>query len=196
MKKLVTKEGKLFGVINIIDLLVVLFIVAAVVVVKMFVSGGIGGDDSKLDYEGPFTGADGAIDVVFYAEEVSDFVLEQVDDIDTYVYDDACQHVLGKVTSVDVGESVVYGLTADGEYVKGAKEDYSSVYISATVPSATKTRFGFTYNVANYGVGHSFVIRVDDAKIYVRVQDIRATQRRMRRPVTESNEKYMEMFEV
>ncbi|MBP3580303.1 MAG: DUF4330 family protein [Clostridia bacterium] len=193
MGKLITKDGKLFGIINIIDLLVVLFVVAAVAVVSIFVTGAKGGkeDDEAL------VGADGSIEVVFYVEEVSDFVIQQVNKEDAYIYDDACQHMLGKVTDVDVGESLLYGLNSQGEYVMGNKEEYSSAYISAVIPEATRTRFGFNYNLANYGVGHTLVIRADDAKIYLRVYDVRAAQRRQRRPIdTSNNRKYMEMFEA
>ena len=37
MRKPVTKEGKLFGIINIIDLLVLLFVLAAAAVAVMFI---------------------------------------------------------------------------------------------------------------------------------------------------------------
>ncbi len=196
MKKLVTKEGKLFGIINIIDLLVLLFIIAAAAVAGMFFTGKLGAETQGSKSEILSKGSVGAIDVVFYTEEVSDFVIDKVNLVDSYAFDDACQHLLGKVTDVDEGESIIYGTNAQGATIASPKEGYSSAYITAAVPAAIRTRFGFSLNKANYGIGHTFVVRVDDAKIYMRIYDIHASNKRMRRPVTQSNEKYMEMFEA
>lgn len=191
------KEGKLFGIINVIDLLVLIAIIGVVAVAGYFVMKPPADEDEK-DKDGSFKGADGCVEVVFYTEEVSDFVIDKVNaDGGSYVFDDACQHLLGEVMDVDVGESLVYTVNSDGETVTGVKEGYSSAYITSVLSEATRTRFGFTYKLANYGVGHSMVIRVDDAKIYLRVFDIHAAQRRHRRPIdTSSNGKYMEMFEA
>ena len=183
------KEGKLFGIINVIDLLVLIAIIGVVAVAGYFVMAPSADEDEKKDKDGSFKGADGCVEVVFYTEEVSDFVIDKVDaDGGSYVFE---------VMDVDVGESLVYTVNSDGETVTGVKEGYSSAYITSVISEATRTRFGFTYRLANYGVGHSMVIRVDDAKIYLRVFDIRAAQRRHRRPIdTSSNGKYMEMFEA
>ena len=114
MRKPVTKEGKLFGIINIIDLLVLLFVLAAAAVAVMFIKNPPAASGEKDE---TFVGEKGYVEVVFYTEEVSDFVIDKVSTDNAYVYDDACRHVMGKVTDVDVGESVVYGLNAEGEYV-------------------------------------------------------------------------------
>ena len=192
MRKPVTKEGKLFGIINIIDLLVLLFVLAAAAVAVMFIKNPPAASGEKDE---TFVGEKGYVEVVFYTEEVSDFVIDKVSTDNAYVYDDACRHVMGKVTDVDVGDSIIYGLNAEGEYVASSKDDYRSAYITSFLDEGARTRFGLAYNKANYGVGHSMTIRVDDAKIYLRVFDIHAKQMRQRRDIdTSSNAKYMSRF--
>ena len=109
------KEGKLFGIINVIDLLVLIAIIGVVAVAGYFVTMPSADEDEKKDKDGSFKGADGCVEVVFYTEEVSDFVIDKVNaDGGSYVFDDACQHLLGEVMDVDVGESLVYTVNSDG----------------------------------------------------------------------------------
>lgn len=188
MKKLVSKEGKLFGIINVIDLLVLLFIVGAAAVVFLFATGKISVSEKKDDFGGPVTD----VDIVYYTEELSDFVAKQIR-YGALVYDDACMHTLGKVTDFRLGKSLLYNEKDDGSFAVVEKDGYCSAFITGQA-NGTRTRLGFTYNKANYGVGHSMVIRAGDAKIYLRIYDIHATQRRLRRPLTAtSDEKYQEM---
>lgn len=188
MKKLVTKEGKLFGLINIIDLLVLLFILAAASVAVMFLTGKITVGEKADDFNGPVTD----VDIVYYTEELSDFVADQIR-YGALVYDDGCMHSLGKVTEFSFGKSLIYGPRDDGSLAVVEKDGYCSAFITGQA-NGTRTRLGFTFNKANYGVGHSMVLRAGDAKIYLRIYDIHATQRRLRRPLTvTSDEKYQEM---
>lgn len=193
MKKIITKDGKLFGIINVIDLLVLLFVIAAVAVVGYFLKNG--GFSNQADASA--LGVKGNVEIVFYTEEVSNFVIENVNEENSYVYDDSCRQLLGKVVNVQTGPSLIYGVDAQGQQVAGSKPDYSSAYISSVIDDADRTRFGFSYKKANYGAGHSMVIRVDDAKIYLRIYDIHAAQRRQRRPIdTSNNRKYQEMLKA
>lgn len=188
MKKIITKEGKLFGIINLIDLLVLLFVVAAAAVAYMFLSGRIATNSKLDDFKGPVTD----VDVVYYTEEISDFVADQVK-LGAVVYDDANLHSLGNVTDIDIGEALIYGPKSDGSLAVVSKEGYSSAYITGRA-NVTRTRLGFTHKLANYGVGHSMTIRAGDAKIYLRIYDIHATQRRLRRPLTTTSDaKFLEM---
>ncbi len=188
MKKLVSKEGKLFGLINVIDLLVLLFILAAAAVAFMFATGRISVSEKKGDLKGPVTD----VDVVYYTEELSDFVARQIR-YGALVYDDSYMNPLGKVTDFRFGKSLIYGPKDDGSLAVVEKDGYCSAFITGQA-TGKRTRLGFTYDKANYGVGHSMVIRAGDAKIYLRIYDIHATQRRLRRPLTAvSDEKYQEM---
>ena len=76
MKKIITKDGKLFGIINVIDLLVLLFVIAAVAVVGYFLKNG--GFSNQADASA--LGVKGNVEIVFYTEEVSNFVIENVND--------------------------------------------------------------------------------------------------------------------
>ena len=193
MKRIITKDGKLFGIINVIDLLVLLFVIAAVAVVGYFLKNR--NVTARTDVS--FGGAHGNVEVVFYTEEVSNFVMKNVKQNDSYVCDDSCNNLLGRVVDVQTGPSLIYDVNAQGQQVASSKPDYCSAYISSVIPDALRTRFGFYYKKGNYGVGHSMVIRVDDAKIYLRIYDIHAAQRRQRRPIdTSSNRKYQEMYLV
>lgn len=187
MKKIVTNEGKLFGLINVIDLLVIVLVVCAAAVAVMFVRGGDKTADSA------FSGVDGSVDMVFYAEEVSDFVIDKVKANGEPVYDEANLQTIGYVTGVETGEARLYGLNSEGIYQTGDKDFYSSAYIRSTMPVGTRTRLGVTYRKANYGVGHSLTIRAGDAKIYLRIYDIKSTARRLRRDIDMSdNGKFLE----
>ena len=154
----------------------------------MFLTGRIAIDKKQEDFKGPVTD----VDVVYYTEEVSDFVVDRLK-LDAVVFDDANLHTLGRVIDFDIGESVIYGPKSDGGLAVVTKDNYKSAYITGRA-NVTRTRLGFTFKKANYGVGHSMTLRAGDAKIFLRIYDIYSTQRRDRRPLeTTSNYKCLEM---
>lgn len=178
--KIINEKGKLFGFINIIDLIVLLVIVLlAAVGVKFMRSGGFAAL-SKEDSAG-FMGPETTLEIEFFGEEVSDFVVDQLY-TGAYLYDETSLEDLGVLTAFEVGESIAYAPNDEGVNVAAPKPDYKSVKITGEV-KGERTPLGATVGAAHYAAGHTFVLRAGDAKIYLRVYDVAAKQRRLRRPI-------------
>ena len=157
---IIDKKGKLFGKINIIDLLLIIAIVAAVGLAGYKFLGG--GDDSNSDKN--------AI-IKFYAEEVSEFVLDDTIHEGDVVSDVQTRAILGRVTSVEINDSVCYAADSTGHWVKSPKPDFKSVLITAET-RGTKFDHGIIIDSNKYYIGHSFTLAAGGAKIYLRVYDI------------------------
>lgn len=150
------KNGKVFGKINIIDLLAILVAVVAIAAVAVF-------------FLRPKSGGDTLI-MKFRIEEVDEFVAEKVH-VGDDLYDDTYQQELGVVTDVELDNSISYGEVVDGVYTLTSKEGYYSMIITGEV-QGTKTSLGAEIGGEKYGVGHTMVLRAGDAKLYLRVYDI------------------------
>lgn len=155
---MIDKNGKVFGKINIIDLLVILILVVAIAVVGVkFLTPG-GKEIQTLEME-------------FYTEEVNDWVAEKIQPGDA-LYDGTYEIELGTVVASVPGEPMTWGLTQEGQYVLAPREGYCSLTIIGEV-QGEKTANGAEIDGNMYGVGHSMVLYAGDAKIYLRVSDIR-----------------------
>ena len=159
-------------------MLIVIALLAAVAF-KFLSSGGFAAL-SKEDSEG-FMGPDTTLEIEFYGEEVSDFVVDQLYE-GAYLYDETSLEDLGVLTAFEVGESIAYAPNDEGVNVAAPKPDYKSVKITGEV-MGERTPLGATVGAAHYASGHTFVLRAGDAKIYLRVYDVHAKQRRLRRPL-------------
>ena len=161
-KNMIDKNGKVFGKINIVDLIVIVVIIAAVV---MFAVSRFGGQNDGASVE------DGkSIYMSFYAEEVSDFVVDKIEE-GAKLYDDDHEQVLGEVVKVETAPAVIYLSDSDGKSVASSKENYKSVIITAKV-NGTLSDYGFELGGVKYGVGHSMTLRAGYAKIFMRVYDV------------------------
>ena len=159
---MIDKNGKVFGKINIIDLIVLIALIAAIAV---FGYSRISGGSERTSKDSD------EVEIVFYAEQVSDFVIEDLKNGDMVC--DADKNIFfGTVTNVEQGPAVSYNQTADGQIVVTDKPDYSSVYITAT-GKAKMDEYGAKFEGTQYTKGHSLTIRAGNAKIYLRVYDIR-----------------------
>lgn len=144
---------------NIIDLIVLIVIVAAVAFVVIKLSGGglFGKDESTYI-------------VKYFCDEVPDFAAEVIY-VGDGVVDEQKDTDLGEVTSVSLYPSRTYAQSADGEYKLAPKEHYNSVEV-VTIVKGTDYDNGVIIDGSKYGVGHSLTIRVGKAKIYGRVSYI------------------------
>lgn len=155
---MIDEKGRLFGKINIIDLIVLLVLVVAVAVVGMrFFSKSANTEPTTLVMS-------------YYIEEANNFVAEKVQ-IGNMLYDDNSDIPLGVVTDVKIEPSVSWAATSDGQYVQTTKEGFCSMVITGEV-IGDKTPYGAEVGGEKYGVGHSMVLRAGDAKLYLRVYDI------------------------
>ncbi len=157
----IDKKGKLFGKINIIDLLILVILVAAIAVLGVKFLGKGGKDVQTLEMK-------------FHIEEVDTWVTENVQ-VGDALYDGTYEQNLGVVTNVETGQSKTWGQNADGQYVLSSRDGYNSMTITGEV-QGTKTAVGAEVNGQLYGVGHSMVLYAGDAKLYLRVQDIRVKE--------------------
>ena len=154
----IDKQGKLFGKINIIDLLILVVLVLAIVILGAKFLGGGKGQDAQV------------LEMKFHIEEIDTWVTEKVQ-IGDGLYDGTYEQNLGKVTNVETAPSKTWGLNQDGQYVLSSREGYQSMTITGEV-LGTKTDVGCKVGGELYGVGHSMVLYAGDAKLYLRVQDI------------------------
>ncbi len=150
------KNGKLFGKINLIDFLVILVLVVAVAAVALFILKPKDGQDTLV--------------MKFRIEEVDEFVAEKVN-VGDALYDDTYSLDLGYVTDIELDDSISYGNATNGVYTAGTREGYYSMVITGEC-KGDKTKLGAEIGGKKYGVGHTFVLRAGDAKLYLRVYDI------------------------
>lgn len=159
MKGLVDMENKKKFKFNIIDVIVILVIIAAVAFVgNVFIFGNLGGGDTST-YE-----------VKYLCEEVPEFAATVIE-IGDKVLDEQKDTDLGEVTDVKISESRTYTTTDQGEVKCVDKPYYNCVELTTTV-KANDYDFGMIAGSSKYGVGHSITIRVGKAKIFGRVSAI------------------------
>lgn len=145
---------------NVVDVLVILVVVAAVAFVgKMFLFGGLGGGSAST-YE-----------VTYLCEEVPEFAAYIIN-VGDGVLDEQKETDLGVVTKVEIDESRTYTTTDEGDVRCVPKPYYKSVAITTEV-EAQDYDFGMIVDSSKYGVGHSITIRVGNAKIFGRVSGIK-----------------------
>ena len=157
---IIDKKGKVFGKINIIDLLVLLIILGVGAFFGMRILSQTGQVSNKE-----------TIIMKYYIEEVNDFVIERIK-VGDALLDDQRNVSLGVVCEEPtIMESVSWGITESGEYKRGSREGFKSAIITGQV-EGTMYENGVIVNSSKYAVGHSFTLKAGDAKLYLRVYDI------------------------
>lgn len=156
---IIDEKGKLFGKINIIDLVILLVVVVAVAVLGIkFASPKMASSTTKTHV------------AMYYAEEVPEYVADDVK-VGDKLMDEARNVELGTVTDVKIDESVYYSNNSSGVVVKSSKEGYKSVLITSEV-EATPFEHGMIVNSSRYYIGHTFTLLSGKAKLYLKVYDI------------------------
>jgi len=153
------KNGKLFGKINLIDLILVLIIIAAVLFAAMKVVS----NRNKTSDVSP-------VRISFYAEEVPDYVTAALKE-GTSVLDSTENVTIGTVESFKVGDPLGYVTDTNGEVEEVQRTGYKSVTITV-LANAELGVHGATIDKVLYAVGHSLTIYAGDAKVYLRISDI------------------------
>lgn len=160
---LLDRQGRLFGKVNIIDLLIVLVVILAVV---FFAVKHFDGDVSVSTGE--------AVRMEFYAEEVPDYSANAVK-IGDPLTDDTGNIHLGVVTDVTVAPAVSYATDDQGNVVVSEKPGYSSIRITGE-GNGRIYEHGVIISGSKYGIGHSFTLRAGMGKFWLRVSGISAVQ--------------------
>ncbi|MGE4283446.1 MAG: DUF4330 domain-containing protein [Clostridia bacterium] len=157
---IIDNKGKIFGKINIIDLVIVLVIVgAAAGALYKFGKANVGPIVKQED-----------IIIKFFAEETPDYAAKAVKVGDSAA-DDNKNTVFGKVIDEPlIDESLTYGVNAQGQYVQSPKPGMASVLVSVQ-GKGTIGETGAIIGGVSYGVGHTMVLRVGKSKLWVKVYD-------------------------
>lgn len=156
------KKGKLFGKISIVDIIVVVIIVAVV--------GGLYYKFGKSGTATPFTKPD-TIRISFYHEDVPNYVINSIK-VGDIVRDRVQGATFGKVTDIQIGPDIFYGLAETGRTViASSRPGYSSVTITVEGPgtySATDAKF----SGIDYYIGKAVELRAGNTLCYPKVSAI------------------------
>lgn len=156
---MVDKNGKLFGKINIIDLLIIVVVLALVVFVAMKV----------VDKNDETTGLT-EVRISFFGEEVPDYVAAALKE-GTSVLDSKENVTMGTVESFSVGAPLGYVTDNKGQIQSAVKDGYSSVSIDI-IAQAQLGEHGAMVDGVLYGIGHTVTIYAGEAKIYLKISGI------------------------
>lgn len=162
LQMIIDNKGRLFGKISIIDILIVAVVLAAVagVVYKFKISKA----------EGIFVKPD-KLQVVFYTEELPDFVATDIKQGDI-VKDPVKNAVFGKVTGIEIDKSVSFTQNDNGDIKVSSKPGYVSIKLYVEGNGTFSTN-GITINNADYAIGKQFEIRAGRSAIWTRIKEIK-----------------------
>ena len=138
---------------NIVDLVVILVLVGVAVFAAWRFFGSSGGKAA--------VGNEESYRITFLCNETPEKVAEMIAKGDA-VTDDSCYMDLGKVVDFKIDEARVYTTAADG---------YKSAYVTVECKGVAEDNCVYVTGWA-LGCGHSMVIRVGYAKLYVWVYDM------------------------
>jgi hypothetical protein len=158
---IIDKEARLFGKINIIDLILVMGLIALTAFAAYRLHSGrglIGGESREFI-------------ITFFTEEVDNFSAYGVNTGDN-AFDHLNGLFLGVVTAVHINDAIVWNADQYGNTVRSTKEGFSSVEISVRV-SGVPGDHGVLVAGNRYGVGMNRPIRAGASAIQMRVSGLR-----------------------
>ena len=156
---------------NIVDVIFLLVVLAGVVFLALRLIGSGSGSDAPSPSPENSKGTKERYIITFYASESADYVVDHLE-VGSPLTDDSMTLDLGTLVDFKIGPARATSSAADGHIVISDKEGYSSVYAMSRVTGIEKG-FGVV-NVAglNLEIGHSMVLRAENAKLWVVVYDI------------------------
>lgn len=162
---LVDEKGKLFGKINILDLVVVLALLAVI--------AGVAWKFTKSNTPTVFTQPD-RIETTFYVEEVPDYAADAVK-VGATVSDRTTGSKFGTVKSVETLPSVSYGIDSDGNIVRSTKETFRSqkVVVEGT---GIYSDNGVSFNSIDYYVNKQIEVRFGNVAVFTRIFSLKEVQ--------------------
>lgn len=156
---MIDEKGRLFGKVNLVDLIIILIVIAAVVFLGV----------KFLGPESTTANTQEAI-VSFYCEEAPDYVADQLQAGDV-VWDSGDNVNIGTVKDWSITDSVSYYYAENGETVQASKTGYCAVTLRCDAEGVIGEH-GITINGTLYGVGHTLTIYAGEAKLYLKVSGI------------------------
>ncbi|NLV87486.1 MAG: DUF4330 family protein [Clostridiales bacterium] len=156
---MIDKNGKLFGKINLIDLIIIIVLIGLLAFAALkFVSSRNSGTE-LVD-----------LNISFYSDEVPEFVTDYIE-IGASVLDDNKDVTMGKVTGFEVGEPLGFATDANGEVQQVYKNGYKSLRVDMSAVGELGEN-GATIDGVLYGVGHTLTIYAGKAKLYIKISAI------------------------
>lgn len=149
---------------NIIDVA----FVAAVLAGLIFVVLRVGGFD--LLYSIVFGEDEELFAVTFAYEDTAGYVVERIK-LGDRMTDEWMGVDLGEVLEVKLSPAQVYSTRQDGKLVISDKEGYYTISVTGYC-KAKDNKSGITVDGLNLGIGHTMVVRIGDAKLWLVVNDI------------------------
>lgn len=153
---MIDKNGKLFGKINIIDLLIILIVIAALVFIAIKV---LAPDSNSSEAQTT------KVQIGFYAAQVEEG-LENVFYEGAPLYEDLTNVPLGELTDWNIETEYEYQANSEGETVKYEHTNNHFVNITAEV-NGTMASDGLHIGSSLYCVGAHYTIHVGTGKLYV-----------------------------
>jgi hypothetical protein len=157
---MIDKSGRLFGKLNIIDLIFIILILAAAIFTM-----------SKFGVFSPERisgGVEQKIRLTIYQEEANTFTVSNIKPGDP-VSESFQNTNFGKVTGIEIGEPVNWGADQEGRQIATGRDGYSSVKIEIEAPGTVNSS-GITISGVKYYVGQVLVIRVGTSTLYARIE--------------------------
>jgi hypothetical protein len=160
---MIDKNGKLFGKVSVIDVLIVaLILVAGIFVATRYLS-------SRNAAQG--AGSLDTLQIKFYAEEVNDFVVDSIS-VGDAAKEMAQYASFGTITDIRTAPSITWVSDMDGNLYASPKEDK---YFSVTVTMEAKGKIdatGFTLDGTTYFVGKTVILYLGKAGFQGRISGV------------------------
>lgn len=157
---MIDKNGKLFGKINIIDLIFIVLVLA----VAVFALNRFG----VLSPEKATGTVEKKMILTMYQEEANNFTVSNVKPGDPV--SESFQNIsFGKVSEIEIGDPVNWGADQNGNQIKAGRDGYSSIKLKIEAPG-TVTSSGLTIGGVKYYVGQILVIRAGTSTFFARVE--------------------------
>ena len=158
---IIDDKGRLFGKISIIDL----FAAAVLIMVVLVVYVGLG-----LGSRPVVTGASQPVQITFFVPALQDFTVNAIE-MGARVENDTDGTFMGRVTNIEIGESISFMPDINGREVSSPMEGHSSVTLTSVVDGQLVD--GMLLLEGNlYGSGTTIIIWVGKAKMMLQISDI------------------------
>ncbi len=156
---MIDEKGRLFGKVNIVDLLIVIIILAAAAFIGMKF---FGPDSTAANTQN--------VRITMFCEESPTFVVDQLE-AGCEAWDSSNQVTLGTLVDWTTGDSMSAITDANGEVVEIAREGYRSVRLVCE-GTGTVSSHGVTIGGVLYGVGQSASVYFGDCKLFLDIAGI------------------------
>lgn len=153
---MIDEKGRLFGKINIVDLLIILIILGA----GIFFALRLFGPQSTNALSQKLT-------LSLFAESCPDFVADSIQKGDV-VFDSTDNIDLGTVKDWETKEPTEFKLGPDGEYYEVPVENYCELTLKVDAEGVIGEH-GVTIGGTLFGIGHTVTVYAGDCKLYLKV---------------------------